>query len=763
MNPSDKNEAAQGEAKETATSGISRRSFLGASSAVLTGTLASGLVAAAPSGSQAMNVARAPSSGDGRIRCTLNGLELEVSERTGGLTSVKFDNVGMLLRQTEESASLLTMRYPVKGFIPLMLESRLSQAHVLRADDRLSITWERLIGNRSNIELPPGRVRATVTLRAAPDARSVILRARVENHSQGDITELLFPDLSGLRPIDEPELMELRMALGAINPLAGPVFPEGRTPAYYEAWWDEYQSGGGYNRNALRWMDYGSLKGGFGLFEKAWLLAPRANILMHRDEADPDELRIVLQHSVKVRPGEVWESQEHWLTPHVGGWANGIQPFRDYVRAVNPPRTVPVPKRVREGVGFQTIWMMQNLECDPRYATFRFSDFGRIARDAKAHGISEIVVWGWCNYMTFPITLKEGIGSVDDMIAGIRDAREAGVNISLFVSLKEISDQYAKKYGLKPDSSRPWSYHPEMIPVMLPDDAGSGLIEVPSYNVPWQKDVFAALTGFISKGVTSFGWDVYNDNGGTALVDLIHRIREKIPREADGSFCGEVIESFEKATQVLDYTWLWDDFADAGPYTATLGYPRINANIQSSARVTKMAFADNLYINAFPKWPNQPNGTKLIGEEPELSAALREVALLRSHFLEYFTDGDYLGESVLVRPVERFVRTQCGQALSYHPTHRGSDLEYPPVMVRGYRLAGRLLIIVLNNEERSRQVTIECNLPMWLPGVKTCRIKAYNGRAEESQASVWKAGENWSGRMGYLRPLELAFFEISAA
>lgn len=763
MNPEEKSEISEGGVKEVVASGISRRSFLGASSAVLTGTLASGLVSAAPSGTQATNISGGSSSGDGRYRCTLNGLELEVSERTGGLRSLRFDNVGTLLRQSEESASLLTMRYPVKGFIPLMLESRLSQAQLLEADDSLSISWDRLTGNRSNIELPSGRVRATVTLCAAPDGRSVILRARVENHSQGEITELLFPDFSGLRPIDDPELMELRMALGAVNPLAGPVYPEGRTPAYYEAWWDEYQSGGGYNRNALRWMDYGSLKGGFGLFEKAWLLAPRANILMHRDEADPDELRIVLQHSVKVGPGEVWESQEYWLTPHVGGWANGIQSFRDYVRTVNPRRGIPVPKRVREGVGFQTIWMMQNLECDPRFAAFRFADFGRIARDAKAHGVNEIVVWGWCNYMTFPITLKEGLGSVDNMIAGIREAKEEGVNISLFVSLKEISDQYAKKYGLKPDSSRPWSYHPEMIPVMLPDDAGSGLIEVPSYNTAWQKDVYSALTELVSEGVTSFGWDVFNDNGGTALVDLLRRVRGGIPREADGSFCGEVIESFEKATQVLDYTWLWDDFADAGPYNAVLGYPRINANIQSSARVTKMAFADNLYINAFPKWPNQPNGTKLIGEEPELSAALREVAALRSRFLEYFTEGEYLGESVLVRPVERFVRTQCGQALSYHPTHRGSDLEYQPVMVRGYRLTGRLLIIVLNNEDKSRQVTLECNLPMWLAGVENCRIRAYNSRAEQTQTGAWKAGESWTGRIGYLRPLELAFFEISAA
>src|SRR6185312_68289 len=144
---------------------------------------------------------------------------------------------------------------------------------------------------------------------------SVVLRARVENHSQAEIVEVLFPDLSGLLPTDEPELMELRLAMGALNPLAGPVVPEGQTPLYAPALWQEYQAGGGYDRNALRWMDYGSLKGGFSVFEKAWLTEPRPNIMIHRNEADGDELRVSWQHKIRIRPGEVWESEEYWLTP----------------------------------------------------------------------------------------------------------------------------------------------------------------------------------------------------------------------------------------------------------------------------------------------------------------------------------------------------------------------------------------------------------------------------------------------------------------
>ena len=756
MNPSDQNE--QGE-----DTSISRRRFLGTSSAVLAGAFVPGLVSAAETRSAAAKGSDGangtPSTGSG-LRTKLNGLEVEISERTGGIKSLTFGGVGTLLRQAEDSAGVLTLRYPVSEFVPMMLESRLSRARIERTDDALSINWDQLNGNRSGIELPAGRVSGVVDIRSAPDGRSVVMRARVENHSQGEIVEVLFPDLSGLRPIDEPDLMELRMALGTINPLAGPVEPEDRTPFYAPAMWKEYESGGGYVRNALRWMNYGSLKGGFSLFEKAWLTEPRPNFLIHRNDADAAELRLVCQHKIRVRPGEVWESAEYWLTPHVGGWANGIGPYRDYVRAVNPPRAVPVPERVRKGLGFQTIWMIPSAECDPNRAAFRFSDIGRVARDAKAHGIDEISLWGWCHYGTFPITVREELGTVDELIAGIREARKAGVHVAPFVSLKEIEDRFAAKYGLKPGSAAAWIFHPEMIPAMLPSNTPSAHVEVPSGNAAWQEDVYAGLTEWISRGVDSFTWDVFDDNGGMGLIHLIRRVRENGNPAAAGSFGAEVIQSFERAAQVVDYTWCWNDYLDAGPYTAALGYPRINTNIGSSARVTKMAFADNLYINAMPKRPNQPNGSKTIGEEAELSAALKEVAPLRSRFLEYFTDGDYLGDSFLSRPVARFVRKEDSSSVG--GGGNPGPFEYPPVMIRGYRLKGRMLVIVLNNEDKPREVTFECNLPLWLPGASTCRIKAYDRRGLQTQSHLWRAGTNWTAMTRSLRPLELALFEVSS-
>ena len=71
-----------------------------------------------------------------------------------------------------------------------------------------------------------------MTFKAAPDGRSVIVSCHLRNEGQGTISQVLFPDLQGLRPTDDPDVMELRMALGAVNPFATPVRPAGRARYY---------------------------------------------------------------------------------------------------------------------------------------------------------------------------------------------------------------------------------------------------------------------------------------------------------------------------------------------------------------------------------------------------------------------------------------------------------------------------------------------------------------------------------------------------
>jgi hypothetical protein len=693
----------------------------------------------------------------------LNGVRIEIDDVTGTLTRLSHQATGDVLRAVRAESSILTVSSPVKEFPALQLEPRLSRATIADARGSITIAWDALSSNRNIVQASDGSVQARVTLRAAPDGKSVILSARVRNGSKRELTQILFPDLRGLRPFDAPHRMELRMALGAVNPFAGEVRPEGRARFYPHLLWQEYPAGQQYHRNALRWMDFGSLRGGWSLFERQWLTEPRPNLLTHRNEADPSDLRVAWQHRTRVRPGESWESEEYWLTPHRGGWAKGIETFRDYVRQVNPPREIAAPARIRDGLGFQTIWMSQGTEPDAAHAAFRFADLPRVARDAKAHGIDELVLWGWCTYGSLPIMSRAQLGTVEELLAGIRAAKELGVTVTPFVNVKNLNDVFAARYGLKPGNAASWVYHPEMIPAMAPFDTPSGQVDVPTDNPAWRKDATEALVDWAQRGVTSFAMDVFDDAGKMDLIDLTRDVRRKVQGyDRTASFAGEPTGgSFERATQVLDYTWNWMDYVEAGPYQNVLRFPRINVNAERSARVVKMAFADGLFINAMPKWPNQPNGSKLISEEPELAAALKQVAPLRRRFLEYFTQGNFLGEAVLAEPASAFVRHRSGSWIGGATIDVG-DFEYPELFVRGHQLPERLLIVVLNNTATKRTVALTSDLSLWLPAAKRYRVVRYDGRGEVRGTVDWEPGTRWNAKVPDLQPLELAFFEIRA-
>lgn len=698
----------------------------------------------------------------------LNGLQLDFDDDTGTLVRMSYPSAGVILAASKEESSILTVSCPAKGLAILQCEPRLSKATIQKGKDGVTVTWAALQANRNSPDASAGKVKAQVAFRAAPDGRSIILSARVENGTQRELPQILFPDLRGLRPFDEPERMELRMTLGVINPFAGEVRPVGRAAFYPYGQWREYPSEGQYHRNALRWMDFGSLKAGISLFERKWLSEPRPSILTHRNEADPDDLRVAWRHKARVRPGESWESGEYWLTPHRGGWAKGIETFREYVKEVNPPRDIAVPERIRNGIGFQTIWMIQSSESDAAHAAFRFKDLPRVARDAKEHDIDELVLWGWCRYGSLPIQPRAELGTAEELLAGIRAAKALGVNVTLFVNVKNLNDRFAARYGVKPGNAASWVYHPELIPAILPFDTPSGEIDVPTDNPIWRKDATDALLEWVRRGATSFAMDVFNDANKMALIDLSRDVRKETYKyDPAASFAGEPIGeplggSFERATQVLDYTWNWMDYVEAGPYQNALKYPRINANAERSARVVKMAFADGLYINAMPKQPNQPNGTKLISEEPELAAALKEVAPLRKRFLEYFTSGTFLGESVLSKPVTDFVRRRKDSWIGGATVDTG-EFEYPRVLVRGYQLPDRLLIIVMNNDDTNRGVEISSDLSLWLPPATGYRITRYDGKGAEQPTTYWRGGPQWSVSVPDLPSLGLAFIEVSAA
>jgi hypothetical protein len=677
------------------------------------------------------------------IGFTFNEVEVTFDRQTGAILRMNHPTAGMILETTSALGGLINVAYSGR-----YLEPAGSQATIVRSDNGVTLTWDALGG-----DLPDGKISALVTIKSAPDGRSMIMAAKVKNEARDQTTQVLFPDLKGLRPVGDPEAMELRMALGAVNPFAHPVRPEGRARYYPPFIWKRFPFEPIYQMHSLRWMDLGNLAGGLSIFQKKWIDEPVPSLVTRRLEADPNWMELGWQELTPVAPGQTWESGEYWLTPHEGGWAKGIEPYRQYVQQVNPPR--PVPKRIREGLGFQTFWIN----------TQSYKFIPKLAADAKAHGIDEICLWVWCNYGFIPVRHNPRLGTVEELLAAIKQARAQGVGVAPFFNLKNLDDSLASRYGVAPGTGGNWAFDGGAPTSRNPLGSPSGQFDMDTRNPVWQQDVIDEFKRWADLGVTCFAWDVFQEYGSPGLVNTIRQVREYVRKsDPDGSFVVEpYLANMERVSLVGDYTWNWLDYTEAGPYLNAVRYPRLNCNVESDPRVVKMAFADGLYINAMPKLPDAGNGTKLISEQPVLAAALKEAGARRRQFLAYFTEGCFLGESVLSRPVCSFVRSrkdgEIGGAL-----FEAGRFEYPELFVRGHQLRDKLLIIVLNNDAVPRTVTVPSKLSLWLPQAGRYRTTYYDGRGEKvrEQIDSLAAGTEWTGNTDSLSPLEMAFFEIEA-
>jgi hypothetical protein len=673
------------------------------------------------------------------VNIKLNGMEIHVDARTGSIVYLYYPATGTILKSNPALAGLVDLAYPIEAFTPLRLASRFSAAKVSKETNGIRISWARLGPSPKNVSLPAGKVSAQVTIRAADDGRSVILSCQIENRSSAPIPQILFPDLWGLKPFDGMKRTELRLTRGVVHPFMVPYRQPQTAPPYYsDTGWKEYPAGGGYAENALRWIDYGSLKGGLSVFQRKWGTPDRPDVLTYRSETDPTSLRLTWQHKTTIEPGQTWNSGEFWITPHPGGWAKGIEVFRHYVWQVNPPRKL--PSQIRDGLGFQTIWMTQAPETDPSKAYFRFTDLPRVAQDARQYDLHELVPWFWSSYFLLPIPIRKDLGTTQEFLDGIQQARRLGVNVAPFFSIHIIRNTQVAKYGVKPSHDN-WTYHPELIPQFRP--YYTHILEgtfVDDDNPLWQRDALAGLTEWVKRGVTSMSFDQFSyklkGDQTPALIKLISKVRELArSKDPNSTFASESNTDMELDSPILDYTWNWVDYVNAGPLVNVLRSPRLNCNIDSSTLEAKKCFAEDLFLNVMPSRPDLPNGTALVSEKPALAATLKELARLRKQFLPFFTDGTFLGDSVLCEPA--------------------------PALVRGYELGKKLLLIVLNNKAYPTRVGLQSDLRLWISGSISYETKYYDSagkliNAQESQ------GRNWSGSTQQLQPGDLAVIEISA-
>jgi hypothetical protein len=444
-------------------------------------------------------------------------------------------------------------------------------------------------------------------------------------------------------------------------------------------------------------------------------------------------------HDVEIKPGAKWSSGEFWLTPHRNGWAKGIEPFREYVRK-NVKRRWPVPKHVRDGLGYRSVWMCKNQPNDPRDAVWRFADLPKLAAEAKDHGLTEMVLWSWHRPFVLPFPPPfPHLGTEQELLDAAMECRKLGVNLTLFVSVLQADKTTAPNYGLTvtPGSGN-WTYHPEMVPRFTPPYASNlACVAVPTNNPKWQEDVASSCKRLIDLGLASICWDQYIISPERPNIQtLTSRVRAMAKqKDPESTFSAEVLWTMETDGNYLDYTWNWGSYRNVQPLTSVLPAPRVNVNINGSPEVVKLCFADNLYMNVWPRKADSINGSDLIANRPELSAALKQCATLRARFLRYFTEGTLIGNCILSEP--------CSGA-----------------HVAAYVLPKSMLVIAINRGAE-QSLRLNCDLGPWLAS-PTGKYAVTCHYVDGSPRTLGPAsGRQWHHRTEPLQPLETVLFEMA--
>ncbi len=668
------------------------------------------------------------------VSLKLNDLQIVLDGRTGAIRRLEYPGPGVLLDADAAEAGLVDAAYPIEQFEPLRLSARYSSdVAIEQANDRVVIRIKRLGGSRANFALE-GEVAATVTLRQDSDARSVILSCEMENHSPRSVRQVIFPDLRGLVPVAGVDETILKSCGFGSAP-----FRELRV-SDSDVWYAvdnsniEHKSGGMFATMWARWLDLGGLNGGFSLFPRRWGWDAQTTTIVQLRQAT-GKLRLLCVHPSEIKPGEKWSSGEWVLTPHSSGWAKGIEPYREFVQS-KVKRRYAVPKHIREGLGYRTVWMSQGQPADPTDAVWHFRDLPGLAQEAKDHGLTEMMMWGW--QPGFDASLPAPfphVGTEQELLDAARECRKIGVNLVPFISVLQASPKTAGRYGLKIPDNNGWTYHTELIPRWNPPYAtGLSCVQVGPGNAKWQDEVVEACGRWAEKGIASIGWDQYfTTQDKPSMQDLTARIRDQARKiDPESTFSGEELWNIEVDCEWLDYTWNWTPYRDCQAYVSVFPAPRPNINIKRSVAETRYGFMDNLFLNVWPSKPDQINGSERIANVPDLSATLKVCASLRKKFLPYFTDGTLIGNCLMPN-------------------------RSPGVRLSAYKLPDRLLAIVLNDGADS-ELTVPYDLAPWLSGHDKFTVTRFDEKGNQiDSAEAAKSGTIRSPKLGHLEMCVLEF------
>ena len=609
------------------------------------------------------------------ITFTLNGTRLTFSEETGALVSLWNEGCGEIVR---DGRGLIDVAWPVKYDYETLRadpcgKHRPQKPTITGDDKQVTLHWDALPLNTVLPDLPclEGGIAATVYLTAWKDGRSIGMRAHVENHAENPIRQVLFPDLSGLLPIAGEEGTRFTGLKTYMHPFTELKDEGDMREQFYASkpsLCGKFFEGGGFfgdNLKVGRYFDYGGLNGGLTVYTRHWGYGPDNNNDMGRQDVTWVKLdnlrhtvRIAGVHYPTVNKGEVYDTSVYVMTPHAGGWVQGIASYKEWVDH-NKHRVVPPSKRVREMLGFRTIWATEAYPEDDDAVVWSYDEYEKVADDMLAHGLNSLNVWGSMRWLLpfGPDCFYARQGGIETFKQVVRRLRDKGVDLVPLISVLSIWDEMKERYGFERNDGAAlgWSENMKGIPNFATPymERACCTFLNNQHNERWIKDVRDALRFLRDEcGVYSICWDQYLLTD-YVLYDIIREFRtETQEMYPDADFSAESTFFFEADIDEIDYTWSWGYHTAnktyfSSPYSYVVETTRPQINVDSNPVSVKYCFMDNVMMNVYPSKPDNVNGSALIADYPELSKAVKQCAALRQAYLEYFLDGKNVGDCVL--------------------------------------------------------------------------------------------------------------------
>ncbi len=603
---------------------------------------------------------------------TLNGCDYSFESETGALLSIELPGTAPMM---QDGKGLFDLAWPVH------LEYDIQRANPTAAygknapcfdfdGETLVITYNSVPYTMpcDDVEEYKGGIYARVTLRALEDKRSVSMRLYVKNNSEAQIAQILFPDMNGIVPTHDEKHEILTMMGGSMKPFVQFKNTAKSRETFFA--WTETTAGkiiraGGLQQRAFigRWYDIGSRKGGFSMFRKHWGWGPDEMEHMGYGEQlwikldnKVNKLRLASLRNTKIEKGGEYDSGEYVITPHCGDWIRGIGAYKEFANS-NIKRVVPVPQRVKEMLGFRTIFMANGYPKHPTDYSWKYDDFETIADDMIEHGLYDLNVWGQFNW-NLPFgkhRFYSEWGGFDNWKKNADKIREKGIIITPLVSWISAWEETARHLGIEKRSGS-WAETPEAIPMFAAPYCNRwGCFQMHDHsNEQWKQEIREGLRFLRDEcGCHDICWDQYvlGDNSDDSIHDLINEFRLETEEMYPGSaFSSESTLYYESDVDNTDFTWnwiYWNERRDYRPYLHVIETLRPNMNVDSTPLYVKYIFMDNLMMNVYPSRPEEYNGSALISEYPEFSAAVKTCGKLRKKYLSYFTEGTMIADCVL--------------------------------------------------------------------------------------------------------------------